>query len=127
MRILAIDYGTVRVGLALTYGSLAEPLEVLPNDDHLLTRIKRICMENEVRTIVVGLSERKMAEKTKAWVKTLIEAINLPVELADETLSSREAAAYRQDRTRAEQKRPLDHWAAAIFLQHYLDSQPMAE
>jgi len=118
---LAIDYGTVRVGLALSVASLADPLTIIPNDEHLIANIIDVCTQNQVEVIVVGISENEMAQKTKEFVSLLTAQTNLPITYVDETLSSH--SVHRKLTTAKKSKRSgsIDHYAAAEFLQVWLD------
>lgn len=118
---LAIDYGTVRVGLALSIASLADPLTILPNDANLISNIIAICSENQVEVLVIGLSENEMAQKTKEFVSLLTAQTNLPISYVDETLSSH--SVHKKLKTAKKSKRSgnIDHYAAAEFLQVWLD------
>lgn len=124
-KILAIDYGTKRIGTAVSYDFLAEPLEIVSNDEQCFSRIQQLCQENQIEKIVVGLSDRKMAEETKKFTQKLSEYIQLPIEFFDESFSSKDVqkklidAGSKQSR----RKQPIDDLAAAHFLQEYLDSQ----
>lgn len=122
---LAIDFGTVRVGLAVSRASLAEPLEIFPNDDKLLSRLYQLIQDQNIDQVVVGISEAEMAEKTKAFVAELNQVLNdaTPIEFADETLSSKETHQKMRAAGVKKQKRqaPIDHYAAASFLQDWLD------
>ncbi len=126
-KILALDYGTVRVGVALSYGSLAEPLLVLPNTETLIAEIQNLITEHQVTMILVGISESKTMERTIAFVAELKLQVNVPVELTDETLSTQAARQKLQQngktKYQAETAR-VDHLAAATFLQEWLDTHP---
>ncbi len=123
--ILAIDYGTVRIGLAISRGSLAEPLKILPSDDTALSQILALCQEEQVQRIVVGLSENQMAQKTLAFIDRLKTMTQLPIETVDETLSSHTVHQQQLESGMKLTRRqaPIDHLAAASFLQEYLDFQ----
>ncbi len=134
---LAIDYGTKRVGVAIARTSLAEPLTVLLNTEHLFDELLKIITEYQPTTIVVGLSEQEMAEQTKQFLerfKTYLAAQRTATKLqqfpnlphfifTDETLSSVEAQKrlHQAGKHHLRQKGPIDHYAAAQFLQEYLD------
>ncbi len=122
-RYLGIDFGLARVGLALSYGSLAEPLEILPNNDQLLPTIQARIQFHHITHIVLGLSENTMAEKTAAFAKTLEEKTGLPITFQDETLSSAEVQRLLRERTQGKRSHrgPIDHFAATLILQRYLD------
>jgi putative Holliday junction resolvase len=120
---LAIDFGTKRIGLAISRASLAMPLEILPNTDQALARLQAIIAEHAIEQLVVGISEGAMAEQTRAFVSELQAAIALPVHFADETLSSHSVHAKLRQANSAKRREPIDHFAAAEFLQEWLDEQ----
>lgn len=122
MKILALDYGTKRVGAAVNYLSLAEPLEIIPNDEHLLERIKDLMTQHRAKMLVVGISENEMAAKTQEFVHQLKAEINLPIELMDETLTSHQVHEWLRTAPEKKRRGPIDHLAAAVILQRYLDS-----
>lgn len=123
-KILAIDFGTKRIGLAVNRRSLAEPLEILENDELVFEKIKKILEQETIELILVGLSENKMAQKTKDFAQELQKITSLPLEFADETLSSKSihqklaASAMKLKRRQG----PIDHYAAAEFLQEWIDT-----
>lgn len=123
--VLAIDYGTVRVGLAKSVLSFAQPLKIVGNNEKLLDTLAEICQELSITRVVVGLSENTMAEKTKAFVEELRKKIDLPIEFWDETLSSHtvHAKARELGLHKGQQRTHIDHLAAAEILQDWLDSQ----
>jgi putative Holliday junction resolvase len=121
---LAIDYGTKRIGVAVSGGSLAIPLEIVPNTDRAIARLQEIIAERAIEQLVVGLSEGAMAEQTRAFVSNLQKSIALPVHFADETLSSHAVHAKLRQAKSSKRREPIDHFAAAEFLQEWLDEQP---
>jgi RNase H-fold protein (predicted Holliday junction resolvase) len=62
---LAIDYGQKRVGLAVSFGSLAEPVGILTHDETFLPNLARVIEEYQVEQILVGLSEGVSAQKAR--------------------------------------------------------------
>ncbi len=120
---LAIDYGTERVGLARSFSTLAEPLGILSNTPNLIPEILEIINGEGITSIVVGLSENVMAERTRAFVAELQKFTNLPIQFTDETLSS--VTVHRKIREvrkgKPQYTGPIDHFAAAEFLQEFLD------
>ena len=125
MNILGIDYGTKRIGVAFSIGQLAEPLEILSNSEEVIDELKKICQERAIEKIVMGLSDREMAEMTKQFADRLQSELKLPVEFIDESYSSVQV----QDLLRQSGKLntlkngPIDHFVAAYFLQEYLDTR----
>ncbi len=136
-RILGIDYGSTRIGLALSdpTGCIASPFEVWPADT-ALKAFARLCREQAVERVVVGLplhmdgGEGPAAALARAFAEKLRAALTVPVELWDErwtTLSAQQALIEGGVRRR-ERKGLVDKIAAQIMLQHYLDSRtPPAE
>ena len=118
MRILGIDWGERKIGLAISEEGLAEPLGII-----LISNIKNkildICQRQEIEKIVIGLPEGKMARKVKKIAAELAEMTGLPVEFQDETLTSHEAIVkMRQIGKRIKQE---DAISAALILQAYLE------
>jgi putative Holliday junction resolvase len=135
-RTLGIDYGTRRIGVALSdpLGMFATAHDVLDGEAPAQSAraIADLCREKEVETIVVG-HPRNMdgsigpsAEAAEGFAERLRTATGLPVVLWDERLTSKSAEdALIEAGTRREKRKGLvDKVAAQILLQHYLDAQP---
>ena len=120
---LGIDYGEARVGTARSYGTLAEPLEVLPNTSDLMDQLANLSKKHDISRLVVGISEQEMAEKSRVFGEQLSKHLNLPVSFVDETLSSREVQRKLRQAYQGKQKPkgPIDHFAASLILQEFLD------
>lgn len=150
-RVLAVDYGRRRLGLAISdeSGLLARPLETLvaTNRAGRFRLVREAVRRHRPARIVVGLPLRldgtrgEMAEEASRFARRIEKETGLPVELADERLSSWEAGAIaaRKPRTRRAGRSgrdssrraraasaPSDHLAAAVFLQDYLDRRRTA-
>jgi len=131
-RILGIDYGEKRVGLALSdpMKIIASPYNTIPNNPELITDIQFIIKEKDVEIVVVGLPKgmkgqvTSQTEKVNRFVEMLIDN-NIKVELIDERLTSvsAEKALIEQGIKTGHNKGLIDQTAAAIILQQYLDSQ----
>jgi putative Holliday junction resolvase len=133
MRILAIDHGTVRIGLALSdeLGMIAQPLEFVLAEpfDKFLARLKAIIQEKQVELLLVGMprnmdgSYGPAALKVEAFVAVLKSAVAIPIKLWDERLTSAQANRYliQANVRREKRKEKVDKTAAAILLQSYLD------
>lgn len=127
MRILAIDHGDARIGLALSDegGMIARPLQIIRHTAKKedAEKIARIAIENHVEKIVIGLptdSEGKIghqANKVQRWAEALKEATTIPIEFWDESFTSEQAESLKRKRGEA-----MDDKAAAFILQSYLDS-----
>jgi len=124
MKILAIDYGLKKIGLALTEGDLAEPLSVISHQPSVFKKISGICQKHGVEKIVIGLPEGKMVKKVKEFGQKVAKLTGLPVIFQDETLTSKEAIAkmIEAGRGRKTRREKEDAIAAAIILQTYLNS-----
>jgi putative holliday junction resolvase len=132
-RVLAIDYGEKRFGLALSdeLGLTAQPLRTLPRTNRPgdLRRLREICRERGVAQIVIGLplhlggETSEMAARAARFAARLEKELGLPVEWQDERLTSWEAEQMASARKRSRQRRrgSLDDWAAAVVLREYLE------
>jgi len=131
-RILALDYGRKRIGLALSDEMqwTATPLETLvrSNRRNDLRRLREICRKHSVGRIVVGLplhitgKAGEMAAEASRFASRLEKDLSLPVVLLDERLTTWEARQTRADAApRARKKHAaLDSLAAAVLLRDYL-------
>jgi len=134
MRILALDHGTVRIGVALSdeLKMMASPLEFIPAEPfaEVLTRLKALVREKEVELIVIGMprnmdgSYGPAAEKVREFATALKDALAIPLKMWDERLSSTQANRMMAEGgvKRDKRKEKVDGMAAAIFLQSYLDA-----
>ena len=137
MRILAIDHGTKRMGIAVSdeLKMIAQPLEYIPAEPFadLLTRLKGILREKEVELIVVGMprnmdgSYGPAALKVQEFVAALRGAVTIPIRTWDERLTSAQANRFLIEGNvrRDKRKEKVDKTAAAILLQSYLDSSSL--
>lgn len=125
MKILGIDYGERRIGLAITEGEIARPLRVESGIRNQELRIKKICEREKVTKIVIGISEGRMAEKTREFGQELQKVTGLPVEFYDETLTTQEAIRKMVESGTSQKKRRefRDAISAALILQGYLDNR----
>lgn len=135
MRILAVDPGEKRIGLAISdpTGTIARPLTVLKHVARPVdaASIVRFAMENEAGLIVVGQALDDEGEPTQQSLKAerLAAAIRaqtaLPVEMWDESGSTQAARDVRiaMGTTRRKRRGHMDDLAAAIILQSYLDAK----
>ncbi len=133
MRILALDHGTKRIGVAVSdeTRTIAQPLEFIPAEPFadFLARLRQLIQEKEIEQILVGLprnmdgSYGPAAEKVQTFVAALKDAVVVPVKTLDERLTSAQAnrvliqGGVRRDK----RKEKVDKMAAAILLQSYLD------
>jgi putative Holliday junction resolvase len=133
MRILALDHGSKRIGVAVSdeTKTIAQPLEFIPAEPFadFLARLKKILLEKEIDLILIGLprnmdgSYGPAAQKVEMFVGVLKTAITVPIKMWDERLTSLQANKMLiQGKVRRDQrKEKVDKMAAAILLQSYLD------
>lgn len=135
-RVMGIDYGTRRVGLAISdpRGCIASPLTTLDNNHDLIglsARVLALAAEWEAAELVIGLplnmdgSEGPQARSTRTFGQTLQNRTPLPVHYWDERLSTRTAddLLAPAELTHAQRRRRIDPVAAQVMLQSYLDAQ----
>jgi putative holliday junction resolvase len=130
MRYLGIDYGTKRLGLAISdeAGSFAFPREVIANDGTAFETLKKIIAEENVGEIVVGdtLSvdggANLITARAEEFITDLFQATGVSVHRIREAWSSAEAMRFAPPG-----KRHDDSAAAAILLQRFLDSKSKSE
>lgn len=136
MRILGIDYGRARFGLALSDEDeiLASALPTIRRsrrEREDIARIVVIARRHSVASIVVGLpllmngTHGTMAGEAKAFAANLSESVGLPVHLFDERLTSSEAerAMLEGDLPRQRRRSLRDGLAAVLILQGYLNER----
>jgi putative Holliday junction resolvase len=133
MRILALDHGTRRIGVALSdeLKMIAQPLEFISAEPFgaFIERLKKILDEKQVELVLVGMprnmdgSYGPAAQKVSEFIAALQKEIAVPIRTWDERLTSAQAnriltqANVRRDK----RKETVDKMAAAILLQSYLD------
>lgn len=145
MRVLGIDYGARRIGLALSdaTATLASPWRMLqrpPSEAEtmrvLIAEIAVLQREDDgLEAVVVGWPRRLDGSPTdltpivETFAQSLQARIDVPVVLQDERLSSTEAESRlaRRERDWRKRKQQLDAAAAAVILQDYLDNRPRRE
>lgn len=138
MRILALDYGTKRIGVAISdeLKIIAQPLEFILSAPfaQFLIRLTELIQEKEVELLLVGMPRNmdgsfgSSAEQVQAFVATLKEKLSVPIKTWDERLTTTQAnrILVQGNVRRQERKQKVDKTAAAILLQSYLDAQPGA-
>lgn len=132
-RILGLDHGEARIGVALSDESafLASPLCVLAGGSRSLDEIARLVVEQDARAIVVGLprnmdgSYGPAADKVRCFIEELRRRVAVPVIEWDERLSTVSAhKALREAGLNGKRRKAVvDQVAAQIILQNWLDSQ----
>ena len=135
VRILALDHGTKRIGVALSdeLGWTAQPLETYERRtlEADIRHIDRLVQEHDVGEVVVGLPLRlngevgPAAQLVQEFVKRVEEILTVPVITWDERLTTKSAEELliAADVSRKKRKGTVDRIAAAILLQSYLESR----
>lgn len=126
MKLLGIDYGKAKVGLAVAEGGIPYPLRVIKFEgvENLLEKVVKIIKEEKIEKIILGISEGKMREETLIFANRLKDVLDIPVEFEDETLTSREAQdlSIKAGIKRIKRVRMEDAFAACVLLERYLDT-----
>ena len=132
-RIMGIDYGSRRVGVALSdrLGIAAHPFAVFDAGAGLQRRLADLVGSEDVTRVVVGLpvsldgTEQAAARRTRRFVDRLRPLVGVEVVLYDERLTTRiaEDVLVAAGTSRAKRRRRIDKVAATVILQGYLDSQ----
>ena len=142
MKILGIDYGTKRVGLAMSDdgGSIAFPKEIVKNDSSTLKHIEKLIKTENIEEIVIGESldldgtQNKVHEKIQKFAKQLEDFFKIKVFFQKEFMTSVEARkttifksslsqTQASSRMKKETGEKVDAKAAALILQRYLDKK----
>lgn len=133
MRVMAIDYGTKSIGLAICdeLQLTIRPLTTLrpPEINRAPERIGQLALDYEVETIVLGLplnmdgTRGEAVEKVEKFAAELRPRISVPIQMIDERLTSLEADQILRDMgvSLKERKAKSDEYAAVLILQDYLD------
>jgi len=133
LRVLGIDYGDRRIGLAASdsMGLVAGGLPTLSNrsEQQVLEDLRRIAEEREVKAIVVGLPRNRngtlgpQAKKVMHFAEGL-KTLGRPVHFVDERLTTARAKRVMKDAglSRTKQRKKLDRMAAQFILQAWLDA-----
>ncbi len=135
MRIAALDYGKVRIGLAVAdeLGLMAHPRPHLDGRDpnRALQALSELGRAEQITLFLVGLPrqldgrEGLSARRARQFAQRLQGRTGIPVELVDEWLTSVEASARLRDQglSSRQQRGRVDSAAAAVLLQSYLDGK----
>jgi len=130
-RILGIDYGNRRVGIAISdeLQLTAQPHKLLirENDENLISDIKEIIHSHNIEKIVIGLpvlldgSHSSQTKKTRKFISRIRQSSDLPIEKWEERLSTIEAGKILTGTSINKKKENIDIISAQLILQSYLD------
>lgn len=129
-KILAIDLGQKRIGLALLEQDIVRGLETLKyrNLEDALGKLSKIIHSEEIEKIIIGLPKgnQRSEDQARSFAQNLNKLIEIPVEYTDESLTSREAERLLKDsklNPRSEKyKCEVDKISAKLILEQYLNS-----
>ncbi|MEK7620599.1 MAG: Holliday junction resolvase RuvX [Patescibacteria group bacterium] len=131
MRILGIDYGDKKIGLAFGDSSarVAVPLEVIRNEGNItLQELLRRIEEEDIDRVVVGVPlpqgnhSSVQLDKTRAFIAALTALVKVPVVEEDESFTSAESIRLQQEFNAQAQE---DALAAMLIVQSYIDQLPV--
>jgi putative Holliday junction resolvase len=133
-RILALDYGRRRIGIAISdeLGLTAQPLETLvrTNRRAYLRRLRELVRKHGVKRVLIGYPLHldgvagEMAAEAVRFAARIAKELKLPVELMDERLTSWEAGQIVSETKPVSRRRgATDDVAAAVLLREYLDRE----
>ncbi len=135
MKILSIDFGTIRVGLALsdeseTFAHRIEPIENYKDEKDLLIKLAKLIEFEQVEEVLVGLplgveeKETEMSKKINSFVQNLRSIIKSSVKTVNETYTTKMA---HSNLGRKIGKKSIDSESARILLQEYLDDKKLRQ
>ena len=134
MKILALDYGTKRIGLAVSDEgeNIARGISTISRKDNYtdITKIKKIASELDIGRIIIGItyntdgSVSKTGMRARKFSKLLRKETGLPVDYIDETYTSANAEniLLEADMSRKKRKEIIDRLSAVMILQEFLNN-----
>ena len=129
MKILSLDLGTKRIGMAISDGEVVATLDtlILVSREDALNQIAKICRSEGVEKIILGLPKSRSGEAedlVRSFAMELNRLIEIPVEFADETLTSKEAERILKDLKidlrNKKYREEIDRISAKLILEQYL-------
>jgi putative holliday junction resolvase len=130
--VIALDVGTIRVGVAWADGTLRMPfpLVTLPNDSTVFQKINALYHDQFASQVVVGLPRNQQGEETaqSAYAREFakkLEKYNLPIAFQDESLTSVLAERELKERGKPYTKEDIDSLAATFILQDFLEEHKL--
>lgn len=138
MKVLALDYGTKRIGVAISdgTGTLASPRPYIPTMAFMKIKaaLRDLLEKESIAQIIIGMprnmdgSYGPSAELVREFVEKLKSGgITTPIQMIDERLTTVQASRQLHDagRNTRQQRELVDSVSAAVLLQSYLDSRPI--
>lgn len=129
--IMALDVGAARIGVATasTFARLSSSHSTIANNDQVWETLRKLCDELDVVQLVVGRPRNLNGQETEQtaysenFASELALKTELPVELIDEAVTSRQAEAELRARGKRYEKGDIDALAAVYILDDYLQEQ----
>ena len=120
MRLLGIDYGQKRIGVALGESGMVRPLSVLLNDDRVMEKIRSLCEQEKIDRIVIGVVSSLRGEINE-FAQKLKGIIDLSMIFQDETLTTQKGIdkMIKSGTSRKARRERIDAIAATEILESY--------
>ena len=124
MNALSIDYGSKRIGLAISIQGIIQPLCVVKNDSNFFSQLQKIISDYKIDKIFIGISQGEFAVRTQKFVDELKNMIILPIETVEEAVSTIEADQIylANKKPKKDYKKNIDAIAAAVILKRVISS-----
>lgn len=118
MNLLAIDYGSKNIGLAISIQGIITPIDPIKNNDDKFNSIKTIISQYKIDKIYIGISEGEFATITKKFVEELKNMVICDIETVEEAVSTIEATEIfaQNNRKKKNYKKLIDSISAAVIL-----------
>lgn len=118
MNLLSIDFGTKRIGLAISVQGIITPIPAIENNSQVNNKIEELINQYQIQKIYVGISEGKIAQLTKNFIESLEPVIKLPIETVEEAVSTIEAKEIflSNKKKKKNYKKLIDSISAAVIL-----------
>jgi putative Holliday junction resolvase len=122
MNALGIDYGTKRIGVAVSIQGVIQPLVTLKNSPQFIEKLQQIISDYKIDQIYVGISQGAIAAQTKKFVKQLQDMLTLPISTVEEAVSTVEADSIfiTNKKRRKDYQKTIDAIAAAVILKRVI-------
>ncbi len=116
--LLGLDFGTKKIGLAVSIKGIISPLNTVDNNDQAFVDIVQICRQYQIGKIYIGLCQGSIALLTKKFIKKLKSQISLPIQTVEETASTIEADQIflTNKNKRKDYKNKINSISAAVIL-----------
>ena len=130
MKILGLDIGQRRIGVAMAEGKIASSLDIIEMADLTLAvaEVSQIVRAENIEKIIIGIPKNQdtlQADKIHKFAMELAKVINLPIEYIDETLTSKEAerilSSSGLEPTSEKYKEEVDKISAKLILEQYIN------